>query len=147
MKGEVSMYVLAEAVNPLDIRERQYSYGQVVMFSHMNSCIAVLGKITYKGSDQVIGVHLALRDAQDTPIALGDVPQIRRVLDTYGYCRGSGRIIGQIAIWRENFPHVWSALLHDLDGAELEPCGNGYYGGRLDRFGKAERTDRRDGKL
>ncbi len=136
LRERAEMIRLTQAARRLEIAEWQYAWGQDVKFTHMDSCILVLGILVRDGQRFIVGVHMAQRDTHDAYVTTQDVGQIKWLLDSLGYVRGSIHVLGGINGWRAHNPQALDKLkadfgiLSDEDDC-MHHLAPGVYGGHM----------------
>ncbi|MDP2697400.1 hypothetical protein [Thalassospira sp.] len=116
-------YVFTQAANPQAIAELQWGEGADIMFTAFTSCIGLMGI----NGNNVIGVHLALRDANDQAVDNADIDAAIALLNN----ATQPVIIGATAIWEQAAPTEYHHLLTQLQPVEIYAYGDGTYGGEI----------------
>ncbi|MFH1805188.1 MAG: hypothetical protein ABID63_09915 [Pseudomonadota bacterium] len=116
-------YVFTQAANPQAIAERQWGQGINIMFTYFTSCIGLMGI----NGNNVIGVHLALHDADDQAVDNADIDAAIALLNN----ATRPVIIGAVAVWERAAPAQYQHLLTQLQPVEIYAYGDGTYGGEI----------------
>jgi hypothetical protein len=116
-------FAYSEAQDDQAVAERQWAKADTIMFTKFTSCIGLMGV----KDDQVIGVHLPLRDDQNA-VTNGDVDAAIALLDG----AANPVIIGAISAWKASASDVFDHLVANLNPVEQYALGDGTYGGSVD---------------
>jgi len=112
-------YTLSQAANIQAITEREWGVGPLIRFTTFTSCIGVVAKVT--GQNQVIGIHLGIRDAEDNCFSADDVTLVTGVLNTQQFDPSTVKIFGTTDAWADPeqvgqpVANAYEALLNALN--------------------------------
>ncbi|KJE34939.1 hypothetical protein UF64_09495 [Thalassospira sp. HJ] len=116
-------FAYTEAQSAQAVAELQWAKADKIMFTKFTSCIGLMGI----KDDQVIGVHLPLRDDHNA-VTNDDIDAAIALLDGVV----NPVIIGAISAWKASASDVFTHLVDTLNPVEQYPYGDGIYGGSVD---------------
>ncbi len=125
------MYLLSEAADPQNIKEREWGTGAEIKFSTFTSCIGIIGKV----GTSVIGVHLSIMDSTGNFASAQDMSRICDFLTEKGVDTNTSKVIGCISVWKTSNQGAWDSLIRRLEGADEYPLGEGSYGAKIGEAG------------
>ncbi len=97
-----------------------------IQFTAFTSCIGIAAR-NLTGT-QVIGVHLALYDANSNAFTAADVPTVTAILQGQNYNPNQCFIIGETAVWQASALAAYNALIAALPNAQIYSLADGTYG-------------------
>lgn len=137
-------YQIDRCFTPLNIGECEWASAQAILpvngqpvptvqFGNFTSCIGIVASNT--DATEVIGIHLVMINDQDQPFTAADVPTVTALLA--GFPENQS-IVGQIALWQDNVPDAFAALVDALPNAGQSDQGDGTYGAGLNSVDQLE---------
>tara|TARA_R110002049_G_scaffold210604_1_gene381505 strand:- start:38059 stop:38499 length:441 start_codon:yes stop_codon:yes gene_type:complete len=115
-------YVFIQATDTEAIAEREWGKADEIMFTAFTSCIGIMAI----KDDQVIGVHLTLRDDTNA-VTNADIDTAIGLLDGGAY----PVVIGAISAWEASAAAVYQHLVDTLHPVEQYGYGDGTFGGEI----------------
>ncbi|WP_404426011.1 hypothetical protein [Thalassospira australica] len=115
-------YVFTQAANTEAIAECEWGKAAEIMFTGFSSCIGIMAI----KDNQVIGVHLPLRDGNNA-VTNADIDTAIGLLDGGAY----PVVIGSISAWEASASAVYQHLVDTLHPVEQYAYGDGTYGGEI----------------
>ncbi|NIZ03111.1 hypothetical protein [Thalassospira lucentensis] len=115
-------YVFTQAANNQAIAECEWGKASEIMFTGFSSCIGIMAI----KDNEVIGVHLPLRDASNA-VTDADIDTAIGLLDG----GTSPVVIGSISAWKASASSVYQHLVDTLKPVDQFSYGDGTYGGEI----------------
>lgn len=138
-------YQIRHCFTPLDIGKCEWASAQAILpvngqaqatvqFGNFTTfCIGIVASNV--DANQIIGIHLGMGDDQDRPFTAADVPTVTALLADFPENRS---IVGQIALWQDEVPDAFAALVDALPNAGQSDQGDGTYGAGLNSVDQLE---------
>ena len=115
-------YVFTKANDTEAIAECEWGKADEIMFTGFSSCIGIMAI----KDNEVIGVHLPLRDANNA-VTDADIDTAIGLLDGGTF----PVVIGSISAWKASASSVYQYLLDTLKPVDQFSYGDGTYGGEI----------------
>lgn len=137
-------YQITRCNRPLNIGECEWASAQAILpvngqaqatvqFGKFTSCIGIVASNV--DATEVIGIHLVMVNDQDEQFTAADVPTVTALLA--GFPENQS-IVGQIALWQDEVPDAFAALVDALPNAGQSDQGDGIYGAGLNSVDQLE---------